>query len=300
MARVRGGIPPLRQSGGLAAANCGGCGKAGCADFAKSVVTGENPPSKCPVASQEQVAAIAKALGIEVGDSVKKVAVVFCGGDHNQEKVQTLYNGVSDCVSASLIAGGPKGCAYGCLGMGSCARACPFNAIEMVNGLAVVHPELCVGCGACVDTCPRNLIKLVPQTAKVHIYCSSPEKGAAKMKVCSVPCIGCRKCVKGGEEGQFNVDGFKVSVNYEAEKLVDRETNIDKRRDLQKLVVAIYQFRKLNSGSVPIISMPDPTRFRPGAGLMSGSQINLSTGICTCRIIPENGSSMTSNLTLNH
>jgi Na+-translocating ferredoxin:NAD+ oxidoreductase RNF subunit RnfB len=205
----------------LPGANCGGCGKAGCADFAKSVVTGENPPSKCPVASQEQVAAIAKALGIEVGDSVKKVAVVFCGGDHNQEKVQTLYNGVSDCVSASLIAGGPKGCAYGCLGMGSCARACPFNAIEMVNGLAVVHPELCVGCGACVDTCPRNLIKLVPQTAKVHIYCSSPEKGAAKMKVCSVPCIGCRKCVKGGEEGQFNIDGFKVSVNYEAEKLVD-------------------------------------------------------------------------------
>lgn len=205
----------------LPGANCGGCGKAGCADFAKSVVAGENPPSKCPVASQEQVAAIAKALGIEAGDSVKKVAVVFCGGDHNQEKVQTLYNGVSDCVSASLIAGGPKGCSYGCLGMSSCARACPFNAIEMVNGLAVVHPDLCVGCGACVDTCPRNLIKLVPQTAKVHIYCSSPEKGAAKMKVCSVPCIGCRKCVKGGEEGQFNIEGFKVSVNYEAEKLVD-------------------------------------------------------------------------------
>ena len=205
----------------LPGANCGGCGKAGCADFAKSVVAGENPPSKCPVASQEQVASIAKALGIEVGDSVKKVAVVFCGGDHNQEKVQTLYNGVSDCVSASLIAGGPKGCAYGCLGMSSCARACPFNAIEMINGLAVVHPELCVGCGACVDTCPRNLIKLVPQTAKVHIYCSSPEKGAAKMKVCSVPCIGCRKCAKGGEEGQFNIEGFKVSVNYEAENLVD-------------------------------------------------------------------------------
>jgi electron transport complex protein RnfB len=160
-------------------------------------------------------------LGIEVGDSIKKVAVVFCGGDHNQEKVQTLYNGVSDCISASLIAGGPKGCAYGCLGMGSCARACPFNAIEMVNGLAVVHPELCVGCGACVSTCPRNIIGLAPQDAKVHIYCSSPEKGAVKMKVCAVPCIACRKCVKAGEEDQFTVDGFKVSVNYNAKKLVD-------------------------------------------------------------------------------
>lgn len=205
----------------LPGANCGGCGKAGCADFAKSVLAGENPPGKCPVASQEQVSAIAKALGIEAGAAVKKVAVVFCGGDHNQEKVQTLYNGVSDCVSASLIAGGPKGCGYGCLGMGSCARACPFNAIEMINGLAVVHPELCVGCGACVETCPRRIIKLVPRDAKVHIYCSSPEKGAVKMKVCSVPCIACRKCVKAGEEGQFTVDGFKVSVNYAAEKPVD-------------------------------------------------------------------------------
>ena len=204
----------------LPGANCGGCGKAGCADFAKSVISGENPPSKCPVASQDQVSAIAQALGIEVGSAVKKVAVVFCGGDHNQEKVQTLYNGVSDCVSASLIAGGPKGCAYGCLGMGSCARACPFNAIEILNGLAVVHPHLCVGCGACVDTCPRNLIKLVPHDAKVHIYCSSPEKGAAKMKVCSVPCIACRKCVKAGEEDQFIVENFKVSINYDAEKLV--------------------------------------------------------------------------------
>ena len=205
----------------LPGVNCGGCGKAGCADFAKSIISGENPPSKCPVASQEQVSAIAKALGIEVGDSVKKVAVVFCGGDHNQEKVQTLYNGVNDCISASLIAGGPKGCSYGCLGMGSCARACPFNAIEMVNGLAVVHPHLCVGCGACIDTCPRNIIDLAPQDAKVHIYCSSPEKGAVKMKVCAVPCIACRKCVKAGEEDQFVIDGFNVSVNYDAEKLVD-------------------------------------------------------------------------------
>ena len=29
----------------LPGANCGGCGKAGCSDFAKSVVAGENPPS---------------------------------------------------------------------------------------------------------------------------------------------------------------------------------------------------------------------------------------------------------------
>lgn len=199
----------------LPGANCGGCGKAGCADFARALVAGETTPGKCPVSSEEVMAQIAQVLGVEIDSLVKKVAVILCGGDTNQTKVQTLYNGVSDCISASLIAGGPKGCRYGCLGMGSCARACPFGAIEIINGLAVVHNDLCVGCGKCVETCPRHLIKLVPADAKVHIYCSSPEKAPVKMKVCNVPCIACRKCVKAGEEGQFTVQGFRVEVNYE-------------------------------------------------------------------------------------
>jgi electron transport complex protein RnfB len=199
----------------LLGANCGGCGKAGCTDFAKAVVSGEEQPGKCPVCSQEAVSSIARALGIEAGETEKKVAVVLCSGDTNKTKVQVLYNGVSDCVSASLIAGGPKGCSYGCLGMASCARACPFQAIEIINGLAVVHPHLCVGCGKCVETCPRDLIELVPISAKVHVYCSSPEKGPVKKKVCAEPCLGCRKCFKAGEEGQFNMRGFLAEVNYD-------------------------------------------------------------------------------------
>ncbi|MDD2479735.1 MAG: RnfABCDGE type electron transport complex subunit B [Victivallaceae bacterium] len=199
----------------LPGVNCGGCGRPGCADFARALVAGEASPEQCPVSSQEAVTQIAQLLGMTVGDLEKKVAVVLCGGDIHQTKVKTLYNGVNDCISAMQIAGGPKSCAYGCLGMSSCARACPFGAIEMINGLAVVHNELCVGCGVCVDTCPRDLIKLVPAEAKVHIYCSSPEKAAVKMKVCNVPCIACRKCVKSGEEGQFEIKGFRVEVNYD-------------------------------------------------------------------------------------
>ncbi len=202
----------------LPGANCGGCGKAGCSDFAKSVVSGENPPSKCPVSSKEQVTAIALALGIDAGESFQQRAVVCCGGDREQTKRLLNYNGVVDCVSASLVAGGPKGCSYGCLGMGTCARKCPFGAIEIINNLAVVHRELCVGCGTCVAACPRGVIKLVPADAEVHVYCNSPAKGPAKRQVCNVPCLGCRKCAR-AFPNKFKVDGFKAQVNYEAKPL---------------------------------------------------------------------------------
>ena len=198
----------------LPGANCGGCGKAGCADFAKALCAGEAAPGACPVSSPEAVTAIASFLGIDAGAGGKKVAVILCGGDQQRAKPAALYNGVSDCVSANLIGGGPKGCTYGCLGLASCARACPFNAIELINGLAIVHAEICTGCGSCVAACPRKLIKLVPAEVKVHIYCNSPEKGPTKKKVCDVPCIGCRKCVKNAAEGQIEVQGNLARINY--------------------------------------------------------------------------------------
>lgn len=198
----------------LPGANCGACGYAGCADFAKSLVAGESAPGDCPVCDADAVSSIAGFLGLSADTGEKMVAVVLCGGDDRQARRSALYNGVADCRSASLVAGGAKGCAHGCLGFASCARACPFGAIEMRDGLAIVHPDLCVGCGKCVETCPRGLIKMVPAAAQVHVFCSSPEKGAAKKKVCDVPCIGCRKCVKNAEESQFDINGFLVQVNY--------------------------------------------------------------------------------------
>ena len=198
----------------LPGANCGGCGYAGCADFAKAVVAGDATPDQCPVASSENIADIAKLLGLEAGAGEKLVAIVFCGGNNTDAKKAVNYNGVKDCKSAALVASGDKGCDYGCLGFASCSRACPFGAIEMKDGLAIVHPDLCVGCGKCVETCPRNLIRLVPKKAEVHVFCSSPEKGPVKKRVCSVACIGCRKCVKVAEEGQMEVKGFLIDVNY--------------------------------------------------------------------------------------
>ncbi|MBR7155654.1 MAG: hypothetical protein IKD22_02350, partial [Lentisphaeria bacterium] len=51
----------------LPGANCGGCGKAGCADFARALAKGEVTPGNCPVSSYEQRSAIAIALGIDAG-----------------------------------------------------------------------------------------------------------------------------------------------------------------------------------------------------------------------------------------
>ena len=198
----------------LPGANCGGCGYAGCTDFAKACVAGNATPDQCPVCSGSNVSKISDLLGLSAGTTEKEVAVVLCGGDNSDAKKSVKYNGVKDCKSASLVAGGDKGCDAGCLGFATCARACPFDAIEMKNGLAIIHPDLCVGCGKCVATCPRAIIKMVPAKTEVHVFCSSKEKGAAKKKVCSVSCIGCRKCVKVAEEGQMEIDGFLVSVNY--------------------------------------------------------------------------------------
>ena len=193
----------------LPGANCGGCGYAGCADLAKAVVTKGVNPSLCAVCAAENVAKICAVMGMEAETKEKKVAVVYCSGDHGHAKMIAQYNGLNDCRAAASLHGGGKGCRFGCIGLGSCARSCPFGAIEIRRGLAIVHPEICVGCGKCVEICPRKLIRLVPAASKGHIYCNSLLKGPQKKKFCSIPCIACRKCVKAAPE-VFNPQGFLV------------------------------------------------------------------------------------------
>ena len=163
-------------------------------------------PGKCPACPAANIEKIAECLGQKVEASEKKVAVVLCSGTLSHSKMGAQYNGILDCRSAVQLNGAGKDCRFGCIGFGTCAHVCKFGALEIIDGLAVVHPELCVGCGQCVETCPRKLIKLVPASARVHIYCNSLEKPALRMKKCTASCIACRKCLKAAPD-KFNPAG---------------------------------------------------------------------------------------------
>jgi len=192
----------------LPGANCGACGFAGCAALAEALVKGEAMPGKCPVASGEANARIAEILGIEIEEKERSVAVLMCNGG-NKVPERFDYTGLRDCKAAALVHGGFKSCEYGCLGLGTCAAACPFDAIRMgPDGLPEIIEERCTACGRCVEACPKNLIKIVPVSKAVHVRCSSFDKGAAVIKICDTGCIGCKKCEK-----ECPVDAIKVENN---------------------------------------------------------------------------------------
>ena len=177
--------------------NCGGCGYAGCSGLAAAIVKGEAPVNACPVGGDPVAAKVSAIMGVEAETGVKKVAFVKCAGTCDKAKSDYQYTGVEDCASMAFVpGGGPKTCNYGCLGYGSCVKACPFDAIRIVDGIAVVDKDKCKSCGKCVAACPKNLIEIVPYTAEHLVQCSSKDKGKDVMKACSVGCIGCQLCKK--------------------------------------------------------------------------------------------------------
>ena len=177
--------------------NCGGCGYAGCSGLAAAIVKGEAPVNQCPVGGEPVATQVAQIMGVEAEAGVKMVAFVKCAGTCEKANTDYVYSGVEDCASMAFVpGGGPKSCNYGCLGYGSCVKACPFDAIHVVDGIAVVDKEKCKACGKCIAACPKNLIELVPYDAIHIVQCSSKDKGVVVKNVCSVGCIGCMICQK--------------------------------------------------------------------------------------------------------
>lgn len=196
--------------------NCGGCGYAGCDALAKAIVEGKAAVNQCPVGGNAVGDKIAAIMGVEAGTSVKKVAFVKCKGTCDKAVTQYHYYGIDDCVKMSVVpAAGSKACSYGCLGSGSCVKACQFDAIHIVDGVAVVDKEKCVACGKCVETCPRGLITLVPYSAEHLVQCNSHDKGPDVKKKCDAGCIGCTLCTKQCENDAIHMDNNLAVIDYE-------------------------------------------------------------------------------------
>lgn len=198
----------------LPGANCGGCGYAGCSAYAGAIVNDGAKISLCSAGGQKSADGIAKIMGIEAETVEKCSAKVFCKGAKDKANVKLEYRGAADCFAANRIAGGPKECAYGCIGLGSCVSVCKFGAISIVDGVAYVDPEKCTACGACVKKCPKNLIRIVPDSKHHAVLCSNKDKGPIAKNLCQVSCIGCRICQKNCPFEAIKVDSFLASIDY--------------------------------------------------------------------------------------
>lgn len=199
----------------LPGANCGGCGYSGCDAYAAAVSSGDAPVNKCSVGGAEAASKIAQIMGVDAGAQVRMRAQVMCSGTGEYAKKKYIYEGIDDCVAASKIGGGDKMCKNGCIGLGTCVRACPFDAIVVENGVAAVDYSKCKGCGICVSACPKGIIKLIPFDAKHWVGCMSVDDGKNTRKVCDVGCISCKLCQKNCPAGAINVDNFVASIDYD-------------------------------------------------------------------------------------
>jgi len=198
----------------LPGANCGGCGYPGCTVFAERVVKGEN--IRCPPGGSSAATEIANLMGVDVTPESKKSAFIKCNGSNDNIKRNYIYDGPKSCLSASQLAtGGNKTCTYSCIGLESCKNACPFNAIKMVDSIAIVISEKCTACGKCIKACPMNLIEIVPDISTVRVFCNSRDKAKAVKENCRAGCFGCTLCQKVCKEGAITVADNIAIIDYE-------------------------------------------------------------------------------------
>lgn len=214
----------------LPGVNCGACGFTGCRQYAEALAKGEVLPDACKAGGEGVLAGLCGILGVEVEKKIKEIPLVHCGADTSERKRKAIYAGIKTCVAAHNTSGGEILCGYGCLGYGDCAKACPFGAIEMINGLPAIDKNKCTSCGKCASQCPRGLISIEKITVSNFIYvaCNNPEKGPETRKICKLGCIACGLCQK-LTGNVFHVENNLARVGYDKMQNIKNAEEIIKK-----------------------------------------------------------------------
>lgn len=202
----------------LPGANCGACGYPGCDGYAAAVSSGEAPIGKCTVGGSSCSDQMAQIMGVTTPSAdARLVATLACQGTSENCRVTGEYEGIQDCLAASIVGGGNKACAYACLGLGTCERACPFDAIHVDSQtrLPVVDEEKCVACEKCVVACPKQVLSLKPAKRVVEVKCNNPLSGKPVMANCKVGCITCGKCARVCEANAITMVGGLPVIDYD-------------------------------------------------------------------------------------
>ncbi|WGK69737.1 RnfABCDGE type electron transport complex subunit B [Candidatus Haliotispira prima] len=196
--------------------NCGACGFPGCNGYAVALNTGKTEDlTLCPPGGNSVAAALGRIMEQEAGDVADEVAFVKCQGSPDYARTDFDYEGLEDCQAAALLFKGSKSCQYGCIGLGSCVRQCPTDAISISkDSLAVVDPDLCINCRKCIPVCPTKVIRMIPRQAEYGVICNALDHGKVTRSNCKVGCIGCRVCERKHPALQFKIDNNLADVDY--------------------------------------------------------------------------------------
>ena len=253
----------------LPGANCGGCGYAGCFNYAEAVALKGADPTLCAPGGVKTGMDIAKLMGMEASEKARSVALCHC--QHENVATVAVYSGIQTCRGASLqgLGGGWLDCRYGCMGYGDCLKACPFGAITMTeDNRPFVDESKCTGCKKCAVACPRGLMVVLPIDKHVHVRCFNRDKGAMANKICAHACISCKKCEKACPFDAIHVVNQLAVIDY------------DKCKNCGKCVSVcphevIINLRAARAGKAP---WPDAKNEVPGETLTEGRSGDYAVG----------------------